>query len=75
MNSNHAARLHALALQHVQSSASRSYKTKVSYVKLSTVSVDKFTLSYVECQSDSMCMMKSADICFDPPLKSGELIK
>lgn len=50
MNSNHAASLYALALNDVLSRKGR--KTKVSFVKMSgSVTLDSFTLSFVECQS------------------------
>jgi glyoxylate carboligase len=71
MNSGQPAFVYALALDHVRSSQGK-LKSKVSFAKMSNISLDSYTLSYVECQSDSMCMMMSAEIQFDPPLESGE---
>ncbi|KAL7520694.1 hypothetical protein ACHAWX_005401 [Stephanocyclus meneghinianus] len=70
MNSNYAACVHALALHHVQSSNSKSNKIKVSFAKMDKINIDKCTLTFVECDSESMCMMKSAEILFNPPLVS-----
>ena len=74
MNSNYAACVHALALHHIQSSNSKSNKIKVSFAKMDKINIDKCTLTFVECDSESMCMMKSAEILFNPPLVSGECI-
>ncbi|KAL3792486.1 hypothetical protein HJC23_008408 [Cyclotella cryptica] len=70
INSNHAACVHALALHHIRSSNSMSYESKVSFAKMEMINLDKYTLTFVECGSDSMCMMKSAEILFNPPLVS-----
>ena len=73
MNSSHAASLHALALDYVRSR--KGEKTKVSFVKMGgSVTLDSFTLSFVECQSGDMCVMNTAKIHFYPPLGSGELL-
>ena len=71
MNSNYAACVHALALNHIRSSNSKSDKSKVSFAKMDKINIDKCTLTFVECESESMCMMKSAEIPFNPPLVSS----
>lgn len=74
MNSHQSAFVYALALDHVRSSRGKM-KSKVSFVKMNNISIDSYTLIYVECQSDSMCMMVSAKIEIDPPLDSGEHVR
>jgi hypothetical protein len=61
--------IHALALEHIQSS-----KSKASNAKLSSFTKEQFTLKFVECESHTMCSMQSVDVPFHPPLETGEVV-
>ena len=71
VNSSKSIYMCAFAIDHVRSTTGGS-NSKVTLAKMVDIKLEAFTLNYVECNSESMCMMNSVEIQIDPPLQSGE---
>ena len=68
MNDDHAATAHATVLSRLP-----SYGGKVQNAKMTFVTMQEYSISYVLCDGDA-CAMKTLTVPFDPPLKnSGEV--
>jgi len=71
INNHHMAELHALAVQNVRKNSHKK-DSKVSFPKLSAVSRDGFTVTYVECESNSMCTMGLLKHTFDTSIRTAD---
>jgi len=65
MNDDHAATIHAMALSKLS-----NRHCKVQHAKLTFVTLQEYSISYVMCDGDA-CAMKSISVPFDPPLNSS----
>ncbi len=71
INNHHMAELHALAVQNVRRNPHKK-DSKVSFPKLSAVSRDAFKVTYVECESNSMCTMGLLNIAFNTSIRTAD---
>ena len=72
MNIDHAATLHAMALSSL--SNQDAFRCKVQNVKMQSVTMKEYTLSFTVCDGDA-CAMKDITIPFIPALTSSNEVR